>query len=119
MRSLAFKETALGLRSGSLASTAKPRHDPVPREVACQGQSKDSFVPSFVQKQRQLSISRCPGRGTRRRCYASTRPPGKLPVTGMIDGGPEITRWAKYLPTMLAEQLSTLWLLLLLCFRSR
>jgi hypothetical protein len=44
MRSLAFNETALGLRSENLASTAKPQHELVLIEWGCQGQSNDFVV---------------------------------------------------------------------------
>ena len=49
MRSLTVKETALGLRSGSLATNGETQDHPVPRERACQGKSKESSV----QKQRR------------------------------------------------------------------
>jgi hypothetical protein len=49
MRSLTVKETALGLRSGSLATNGETQDHPVPRERACQGESKESSV----QKQRR------------------------------------------------------------------
>jgi len=44
MRSLSFKETANGLRSGSFASNSETWIDTVLPERRCQGHSKDSFA---------------------------------------------------------------------------
>jgi hypothetical protein len=44
MRSLAFKETAFELRSGSFASNGETQDELVLIERWCQGQSKDPFV---------------------------------------------------------------------------